>query len=85
MSELGILPRGILYKTPYGTTIEWRRGAGLIARDAKGRRRLTPEEMHDQFPLAWPAWIRFAAILPEEEIRAAVHPSGPGPRGGRAA
>jgi hypothetical protein len=85
MSELGILPRGILYRTPYGTTIEWRRGVGLIARDARSARRLTPEEMHHQFPLAWSAWIRFAAILPDEEIGAAVRPSGPGPRGGRAA
>jgi hypothetical protein len=82
MSEVVILPRVLLHKTEWGTRIEWWKGRGLLARDEYGRiRRLEPTELRRQFPLAWPAWLRWVAILPPDELLS----SRPGPRGGAAA
>lgn len=76
MSEVALLPRVLVHRTPFGTRIEWRKGLGLSACDATGRRRrLAPEELRRCYPEAWPAWVRWAALLPAGE--AARHPHGP--------
>ena len=82
MANATILLRVLVHRTPFGTSIEWSKGAGLSARDAAGRcRRLTPEELRRSYPEAWPAWVQWAAMLPPGEV--AQHPRGA--RGGAAA
>jgi hypothetical protein len=82
MSDIGFLPRVLVHKTEWGTKIEWHRGRGLFARDEYGRSRsLSPDQLRREFPLAWPAWVRWAAILPPDELVT----SWSGPRGGAAA
>ena len=79
---MSVLPRVLMHRTPFGTRIEWWGGSGLLARDAAGRcRSLTPAELRRQFPEAWPAWLRLAALLPPGE----VGPQRAGPPDGAAA
>jgi hypothetical protein len=35
MSDIGILPRTLLFRTQWGTRIEWHRSQGLLARDER--------------------------------------------------
>jgi hypothetical protein len=66
MGSVAVLPRVLVRRTPFGTRVEWRGGSGLLARDAAGRcRPLAPDELRRQFPEAWPAWLRLAAMLPQ--------------------
>jgi hypothetical protein len=83
MSDIGILPRTLLFRTQWGTRIEWHRDRGLLARDERSGqcRSLTPDQLRREFPVAWPAWVRWVAILPPEEPLS----SRSGPRGGAAA
>jgi hypothetical protein len=82
MSDVGILPRVLLHKTQWGTAILWVKGQGLLARDERGQcRRMTPDELRQQFPLAWPAWVRWVVLLPPDELLS----SRSGPCGGAAA
>jgi hypothetical protein len=69
MGSVAVLPRVLVHRAPFGTRIEWRRGPGLLARDAAGRcRSLSPDELRRQFLEAWPAWVRLAELLPAGEI-----------------
>jgi hypothetical protein len=42
---------------------------------------MEPGELRQQFPLAWPAWVRWVALLPPDELLS----SRSGPCGGAAA
>jgi hypothetical protein len=82
MADVEILPRVQIYRSPWGTRILWVKGQGLLARDEHGSvRRLTPAELRGQFPHAWPAWVRWVALLPPDELLS----SRSGPCGGAAA
>jgi hypothetical protein len=82
VGSVSVPPRVLVHRTAFGTRIEWHRGSGLLARDAAERcRPLTPDELRRQFPEAWPAWLRLAALLPAGE----VGPLRAGPWGGSAA
>ena len=71
MGSVAVLPRVLVHRAPFGTRIEWRRGPGLLARDAAGRcRPLAPDELRRQFPEAWPGWLRLTAMLPEIQAAA---------------
>jgi hypothetical protein len=64
VGSVSVLPRVLVHRTPFGTRVERQQGSGLLARDAAGWcRSLTPEELRRQFPEAWPAWARLAALL----------------------
>ena len=82
MGSVAVLPRVLVHRAPFGTRIEWRRGPGLLARDAAGRcRPLAPDELRRQFPEAWPAWVRLAELLRPGE----AGPRHAGPSNGAAA
>jgi hypothetical protein len=82
MADVGILPRVLLHKTQWGTTIMWVKGQGLLARDERGQCRcMTPDQLRREFPPARPAWVRWVSLLPPGELLS----SRPGPRGGAAA
>jgi hypothetical protein len=78
VGSVSVLPRVLVQRTAFGTRVEWHRGSGLLARDAAGRcRSLTPDELRRQFPEAWPAWVRLAALLrPGEAGSRHAGPSG---------
>jgi hypothetical protein len=83
MSDIGILPRTLLFRTQWGTRIEWHRSQGLLARDERSGqcRHLTPDQLRREFPCAWGVWVRWVQLLPPDELL----PSWSGPRGGAAA
>jgi hypothetical protein len=82
VGSVAVLPRVLVHRTPFGTSVEWWTGSGLLARDAVGRSRpLTSDELRRQFPEAWPAWVRLAALLPAGDAGARCA----GPPGGAAA
>jgi hypothetical protein len=72
VGSVSVLPRVLVHRTPFGTRVEWHRDSGLLACEAAGQcRSLTPEELRRQFPVAWPAWVRLAAMLPDRELEPA--------------
>jgi hypothetical protein len=69
MGKVVVLPCVLMHRTAFGTRIEWRRGGGLQVREPTGVcRPIAPAELRRCYPKAWPAWLRWAAMLPADEV-----------------
>jgi hypothetical protein len=68
MGSVTVLPRTLIHRTRWGTSIFWDRRQGLLARGPAGRWQfMAPEDLRRRYPNAWTAWLRFSRLIPARE------------------
>ena len=68
MGSVTVLPRTLIHRTRWGTSIFWDRRQGLLERGPTGRwQSMTREQLRRRYPDAWTAWLSFSRLIPAQE------------------
>jgi hypothetical protein len=72
MGSVTVLPRTLIHRTRWGTSIFWDRRQGLLERGVTGCwQSMTREQLRRRYPDAWTAWLSFSRLISAQEYDAA--------------